>query len=58
MPGWPYRSLRVTGAMVVFTSGIVGAGRVVCLFWGWVVRRFSTCCLTLVGDGVKHTVGS
>ena len=23
MPGWPYRSLRVTGAMVVFTSGIV-----------------------------------
>jgi hypothetical protein len=25
MPGWPFRSLRVTGAMVVFTSGIVDA---------------------------------
>ena len=40
MPGWPFRSLRVTGAMVVFTSGIVGAG----VFSG-------TCCLKLVGDG-------
>jgi len=55
MSGWPYRSLRVTGAMVVFTSGIVDGHECQLLVgWGLVV----TCCLTLVGDGVKHTVGS
>ena len=43
--------------MVVFTSGIVDDHRCWSAFgvgWWVVVTR----CLTLVGDGVKHTVGS
>jgi hypothetical protein len=66
MPSWPTMvasfepsgSVGSLGAMVVFTSGIVDDHaclqglRVV--LGGLVVTR----CLTLVGDGVKHTVGS
>ena len=40
--------------MVVFTSGIVDDHVLSSLLGGVVV----THCLALVGDGVKHTVGS
>ena len=51
-----------SGAMVVFTSGIVDGQLLACSGFGrssgagW--SGLVTHCLTLVGDGVKHTVGS